>query len=116
YIKVSESAQDKDVGLGGSRFRNFAKKESMKKAFQDMLHGLGEVNPTHAYYNGSRTRDIFKIVSTVVYSGTFGESSMAGTAGIMTVEGVYGPLRMHFLRALPFGRSLDLAAMTLLCI
>ncbi|GKB66602.1 hypothetical protein Tco_0928014, partial [Tanacetum coccineum] len=24
----------------------------MKKAFQDMLHGLGEVNPTHAYYNG----------------------------------------------------------------
>ncbi|GJY44792.1 hypothetical protein Tco_0433005 [Tanacetum coccineum] len=27
----------------------------MKKAFQDMLHGLGEVNPTHAYYNGSRT-------------------------------------------------------------
>ncbi|GJU18997.1 hypothetical protein Tco_1146963 [Tanacetum coccineum] len=34
---------------------NFAKKESMKKAFQDMLHGLGEVNPTHAYYNDSRT-------------------------------------------------------------
>ncbi|GJR36273.1 hypothetical protein Tco_0115731 [Tanacetum coccineum] len=27
----------------------------MKKAFQDMLHGLGGVNPTHAYYNGSRT-------------------------------------------------------------
>ncbi|GJS87995.1 hypothetical protein Tco_0770631 [Tanacetum coccineum] len=27
----------------------------MKKAFQDMLHGLGEVNPTHAYYNGSCT-------------------------------------------------------------
>ncbi|GJX40687.1 hypothetical protein Tco_0255677 [Tanacetum coccineum] len=35
--------------------RNFAKKEFMKKAFQDMLHGLGEVNPTHAYYNGSIT-------------------------------------------------------------
>ncbi|GKC48669.1 hypothetical protein Tco_1071414, partial [Tanacetum coccineum] len=34
---------------------NFAKKESIKKAFQDMLHGLGEVNPTHAYYNDSRT-------------------------------------------------------------
>ncbi|GJW09856.1 ribonuclease H-like domain-containing protein [Tanacetum coccineum] len=34
---------------------NFVKKESMKKAFQDMLHELGEVNPTHAYYNGSRT-------------------------------------------------------------
>ncbi|GJW19650.1 hypothetical protein Tco_0027086 [Tanacetum coccineum] len=27
----------------------------MKKAFKDMLHELGEVNPTHAYYNGSRT-------------------------------------------------------------
>ncbi|GKA37790.1 hypothetical protein Tco_0724355 [Tanacetum coccineum] len=33
--------------------KNFTKKESMKKAFQDMLLGLGEVNPTHAYYNGS---------------------------------------------------------------
>ncbi|GKE23591.1 hypothetical protein Tco_1435103, partial [Tanacetum coccineum] len=33
----------------------FENEESMKKAFQDMLHGLGEVNPTHAYYNGSRT-------------------------------------------------------------
>ncbi|GJT84060.1 hypothetical protein Tco_1058402 [Tanacetum coccineum] len=31
------------------------KKEFMKKAFQDMLHELGEVNPIHAYYNGSRT-------------------------------------------------------------
>ncbi|GJU64056.1 hypothetical protein Tco_1245891 [Tanacetum coccineum] len=31
------------------------KQESMKKAFQDMLHGLGEFNPTHAYYNGFRT-------------------------------------------------------------
>ncbi|GKC66703.1 hypothetical protein Tco_1099301 [Tanacetum coccineum] len=41
--------------LGGSRFRNFVKKESRKKAFQDMLHGLGEVNPFHAYYNGSCT-------------------------------------------------------------
>nr|GEV51421.1 hypothetical protein [Tanacetum cinerariifolium] len=27
----------------------------MKKAFRDMLHGLGEVNPTHAYYNVSCT-------------------------------------------------------------
>ncbi|GJX44034.1 RNA-directed DNA polymerase, eukaryota, reverse transcriptase zinc-binding domain protein [Tanacetum coccineum] len=27
----------------------------MKKAFKDMLHELGEVNLTHAYYNGSRT-------------------------------------------------------------
>ncbi|GKG43175.1 hypothetical protein Tco_0479859, partial [Tanacetum coccineum] len=31
------------------------KKESMKKAFQNMLHGLGEVNPVHAYYIGSCT-------------------------------------------------------------
>ncbi|GJU84266.1 hypothetical protein Tco_1291812 [Tanacetum coccineum] len=29
------------------------KKESMKKAFQDMLHGLGEVNLTHTDYNSS---------------------------------------------------------------
>nr|GEV40536.1 DNA-directed DNA polymerase [Tanacetum cinerariifolium] len=29
--------------------------ESMKKAFQNMMHGLEEVNPTHAYYNGSKT-------------------------------------------------------------
>ncbi|GJW07206.1 hypothetical protein Tco_1569629 [Tanacetum coccineum] len=56
YVALSaKSAQDRDVGLGGSLFRNFAKKKSMKKAFQDMLHGLGEVNPTHAYYNGSFT-------------------------------------------------------------
>ncbi|GKB12940.1 hypothetical protein Tco_0846863 [Tanacetum coccineum] len=27
----------------------------MKKAFQDMLHELWEVNPVHAYYNGFRT-------------------------------------------------------------
>ncbi|GJX56402.1 hypothetical protein Tco_0286299, partial [Tanacetum coccineum] len=27
----------------------------MKKAFQDMFNGLGEVNPTHAFYNGSCT-------------------------------------------------------------
>ncbi|GJZ40671.1 hypothetical protein Tco_0587557 [Tanacetum coccineum] len=27
----------------------------MKKAFQDMLHELGEDNPVHAYYNGSRS-------------------------------------------------------------
>ncbi|GJR83536.1 hypothetical protein Tco_0154321 [Tanacetum coccineum] len=27
----------------------------MKKAFQDMLHELGEVNPVHGYYNGSCT-------------------------------------------------------------
>ncbi|GJW91498.1 hypothetical protein Tco_0169051, partial [Tanacetum coccineum] len=55
--RSSESAQDRNVGLGGSLFRNFTKKESMKKTFQDMLHGLGEVNITHAYYNGSKSKD-----------------------------------------------------------
>nr|GEU49825.1 Gag-Pol polyprotein [Tanacetum cinerariifolium] len=35
--------------------RNFAKKEYMKNAFQDMLHELGGSYPTHAHYNGSRT-------------------------------------------------------------
>ncbi|GKB92010.1 putative ribonuclease H-like domain-containing protein [Tanacetum coccineum] len=40
-FNVSNLLKDRDVGLGGSRFRNFAKKESMKKAFQDMLHELG---------------------------------------------------------------------------
>ncbi|GJV66344.1 hypothetical protein Tco_1477172 [Tanacetum coccineum] len=39
-INVSESAQDRDVGLGGSKFKT-STKGSMKKAFQDMLHGLG---------------------------------------------------------------------------
>ncbi|GJR12594.1 hypothetical protein Tco_0795246 [Tanacetum coccineum] len=55
YIKVSESSQDRDVGLGEADSETSSKKESMKKAFQDMLHELGEFIPTHAYYNGSRT-------------------------------------------------------------
>ncbi|GKF02157.1 hypothetical protein Tco_0029080 [Tanacetum coccineum] len=53
-----------------------------------------------ACFNGG---DIFKIVSTVVHSRTFGESSVAGTAGIVTVVSLYGPSTMHFLKALPFG-------------
>ncbi|GJS59679.1 hypothetical protein Tco_0654463 [Tanacetum coccineum] len=32
-----------------------AKKESMKKAFQDCCKNWREVNPVHAYYNGSCT-------------------------------------------------------------
>nr|GEU60612.1 hypothetical protein [Tanacetum cinerariifolium] len=40
YIKVSESAQDMDVSLGEAD-----SKESMKKAFQDMLHELGGIAP-----------------------------------------------------------------------
>ncbi|GJX05941.1 hypothetical protein Tco_0193873 [Tanacetum coccineum] len=55
YIKVSKSAQDRDVGLGEADSETSLKMESMKKAFQEMLHGLREVYPTHAYYNASRT-------------------------------------------------------------
>ncbi|GKB72054.1 putative nucleotidyltransferase, ribonuclease H [Tanacetum coccineum] len=55
YINISESAQDTDVGLGGSSFRNFAKKKSIKKLFKTCCVNWEEVNPTHAYYNGSGT-------------------------------------------------------------
>ncbi|GJX94976.1 hypothetical protein Tco_0349562 [Tanacetum coccineum] len=34
---------------------------------------------------------------------TAGESSVAGTTGVVTIVGVYGPLRMHFRKASPFG-------------
>ncbi|GJT35973.1 hypothetical protein Tco_0926392 [Tanacetum coccineum] len=46
---------------------------------------------------------IFITVSTVVCSRTAGESSVAGTAGVVTIVGVYGHLRMHFRKASPFG-------------
>ncbi|GJV54337.1 hypothetical protein Tco_1450078, partial [Tanacetum coccineum] len=46
---------------------------------------------------------IFIAVSTVVCSRTAGESSVAGTAGVVTIVGVYGHLRMHFRKASPFG-------------
>ncbi|GJS46990.1 putative reverse transcriptase domain-containing protein [Tanacetum coccineum] len=48
-------------------------------------------------------RDIVKIVSAAVRSGTAGEFYVAGTARIVTVVGWYGPSKMHFLRASPFG-------------
>ncbi|GJW29535.1 hypothetical protein Tco_0046410 [Tanacetum coccineum] len=47
-----ESAYDREW-FWEKAIQKLAKKESMKKSFQDMLHGLGEVNPTHTYYNGS---------------------------------------------------------------
>ncbi|GKF00962.1 hypothetical protein Tco_0027885, partial [Tanacetum coccineum] len=47
--------------------------------------------------------DIVKIVSTVVHSGSSGEFSIAGTAGTVTVVGWYGPSKIHFLKASPFG-------------
>nr|GFB63090.1 hypothetical protein [Tanacetum cinerariifolium] len=46
--------------------------------------------------------DIVKSVSTTVRSRTIGVSSIAGTAGIVTVVSLYGPSRMHFLKASPF--------------
>ncbi|GKE65084.1 hypothetical protein Tco_1519245, partial [Tanacetum coccineum] len=82
---------------------------------------------------------IFITVSTDVCSGTARESFIAGTAGVVTIIGVYRPLRMHFRKASPFGlvsmyhkncdrhcayrpvasiggRSLEPAAIMLLCI
>ncbi|GJZ36873.1 mitochondrial proton/calcium exchanger protein-like protein isoform X1 [Tanacetum coccineum] len=42
HTKLTVELADRTVvTLGGSRFRNFAKRESMKKDFQDMLHELG---------------------------------------------------------------------------
>nr|GFA34499.1 hypothetical protein [Tanacetum cinerariifolium] len=83
--------------------------------------------------------DIVKSVSIAVCSGTAGVSSIAGAAGSMIVMSLYGPSRMHFLKTSSFGlvsmylrkrdcylvylpvtsiggRSLELAAMILLCI
>ncbi|GKC11155.1 hypothetical protein Tco_1007937 [Tanacetum coccineum] len=77
--------------------------------------------------------------STFFRSGTSREFSVAGTTGIVIVVGWYGPSKMHFLKALPFGlvsmylkkrdhyyayrpvasiggRSLEPAAIILLCI
>ncbi|GKG40555.1 hypothetical protein Tco_0467332, partial [Tanacetum coccineum] len=34
---------------------------------------------------------------------TAGESSVAGTTGVVTIVGVYRPLRIHFHKASPFG-------------
>ncbi|GJR94040.1 hypothetical protein Tco_0266214 [Tanacetum coccineum] len=41
--------------------------------------------------------------SIVFVQGTAGESSVTGTTGVATIVGVYGPLRMHFRKASPFG-------------
>ncbi|GJV47903.1 hypothetical protein Tco_1438115 [Tanacetum coccineum] len=42
-------------------------------------------------------------VSTAIRSRTVGESSVVGTSGIVTVVSWYGPSKMHFLKASPFG-------------
>ncbi|GJW85303.1 hypothetical protein Tco_0158448 [Tanacetum coccineum] len=44
-----------------------------------------------------------KIVFIVVRSGTARVSSVAGTTEIVTVVSWYGPSKMHFLKASPFG-------------
>ncbi|GKF25432.1 hypothetical protein Tco_0081326, partial [Tanacetum coccineum] len=43
---------------------------------------------------------IFKIVSTAVRSGTSGDSSVACTIGIVTVEGVIATVHIFTLQAL----------------
>ncbi|GJW17394.1 hypothetical protein Tco_0024830 [Tanacetum coccineum] len=57
YIDVHDNDTSESSKPSWGKIVNFAKKESMKKAFQDILHGLGEVNPTHAYYTGSKSKD-----------------------------------------------------------
>ncbi|GJR50912.1 hypothetical protein Tco_1401433 [Tanacetum coccineum] len=42
-------------------------------------------------------------VLTAVHFGTDGESFVAGTVGSVTVVSLYGPSKMHFLKASPFG-------------
>ncbi|GJT60496.1 retrovirus-related pol polyprotein from transposon TNT 1-94 [Tanacetum coccineum] len=65
-----------DVGLGGSRFRNFAKKESMKKAFQDMLHELGgnEENSEDNFSCGSALEDYITLLFVLVRNIDFQDS------------------------------------------
>ena len=49
YIKVSNLLK-MVVSLGGSRFRNFAKKKCTEKLLKTCSMNWGEVNPVHAYY------------------------------------------------------------------
>ena len=49
YIKVSNLLKTVD-SLGGSRFRNFAKKKCPKKPLKTCSMNWGEVNPFHVYY------------------------------------------------------------------
>ncbi|GJR45749.1 hypothetical protein Tco_1313852 [Tanacetum coccineum] len=64
YIKVSESAQDRDVGLGEADLETSPEKESMKKAFQDMLHELGgyQENSKDIFSLGSALEDFICVV------------------------------------------------------
>ena len=49
YIKVSNLLK-MVVSLGGSWFRNFAKKKCTEKLLKTCSMNWGEVNPVHAYY------------------------------------------------------------------
>ncbi|GJV20902.1 hypothetical protein Tco_1369922 [Tanacetum coccineum] len=55
YINVSESAQDRDVGLGEADSKTSPKRSLLRKIFKTCCMNWGEVNPVHAYYNGSKT-------------------------------------------------------------
>ncbi|GJX31247.1 hypothetical protein Tco_0241102 [Tanacetum coccineum] len=55
-IKFQESAQDRDVGLGRKQFRKLPKGVYDESFSRQCCYELGEVNRTHAYYNGSRKR------------------------------------------------------------
>ncbi|GKD07596.1 hypothetical protein Tco_1187281 [Tanacetum coccineum] len=58
-IKASEqteiSAQYRDVGLGEADSETSPKWSLQRKLFKTCCMNWGEVNPVHAYYNGSRT-------------------------------------------------------------
>ncbi|GJW12735.1 hypothetical protein Tco_1578562 [Tanacetum coccineum] len=52
---------------------------------------------------GSEAFDVVQYICEVLMFGTAGESSVAGTVGVVTIVGVYRPLRIHFRKASPFG-------------
>ncbi|GJZ92607.1 hypothetical protein Tco_0664672 [Tanacetum coccineum] len=54
YIKVSESAQNRDVSLGEADSETLPKRSLRRNLFKTCCMNWGEVNLTHAYYNGSR--------------------------------------------------------------
>ncbi|GJR31794.1 hypothetical protein Tco_1108026 [Tanacetum coccineum] len=56
YIKVSKSAQDRDVGLGEVDSETLPKGVYEESFSRYAAWIRGEVNPTHAYYNSSCTR------------------------------------------------------------
>ncbi|GJW86728.1 hypothetical protein Tco_0630538 [Tanacetum coccineum] len=71
-----------DVGLGGSRFRNLRQDGVYEEAFHDMLMVGGEVNPTHAIIQCSRTSigtDESKITRKQSKSSKYGHENQKST-------------------------------------